>query len=448
MSYQEEYKQKLASAEKAAELVNSGDWVDFGWAATMPRVVDAALAKRLPTLSDVKFRGGILMHEPEIFKIENPAEHFTWNSWHFGGLERKYAKTGLVYYAGFRYSECPGYYYSGQAETNVAIFEVGPMDASGYFNFGPSCSHLRAAVEMADKVIVEVNTKMPVCYGTMENYVHISEIDCVVEGENAPIDAFPPAGAATEVDKKVAELVVGELSDGCCLQLGIGGMPNAIGKMIAESDLKDLGIHTEMYVDSFVDMAKAGKITGRNKNLDKGLQTYAFAAGTPAMYEYLDHNPGCMTTTVGYVNDVRTIAQLDKFVSINNAIDVDLYGQISAESSGTTHISGAGGQLDFVLGAYLSNGGKSFMCISSTFHDKKTDSMQSRIRPTLQEGSVVTDTRANAMYVVTEFGLVNLKGRTTWQRAEDLIGIAHPDFRDGLIAEAEKMHIWKKSNKR
>ena len=448
MSYQEAYKQKLTTPDKAAELVNSGDWVDFGWAATSPKAMDRALAKRLPMLTDVKFRGGILMYVPEIFQIENPEEHFIWNSWHFGGVERKYARTGLVYYAGFRYSECPRYYYDKQADINVAIFEVSPMDASGYFNFGPSCSHLRASIEMADKVIVEVNTTMPICLGTMDNYIHIDEVDAVVEGANQPIGAFPPAGDATEVDKKVAKLVVDELSDGCCLQLGIGGMPNAIGKMIAESDLKDLGIHTEMYVDAFVDMSKAGKITGKNKAIDKGLQTYAFAAGTPSLYEFINMNPECMTTNVGYVNDVRTIAQLDKFVSINNAIDVDLYGQISAESSGTTHISGAGGQLDFVLGAYLSNGGKSFMCISSTFHDKKTDSMQSRIRPTLQEGSVVTDTRANAMYVVTEYGLVNLKGRTTWQRAEDLISIAHPDFRDQLTREAEKMHIWRKSNKR
>ena len=155
-----------------------------------------------------------------------------------------------------------------------------------------------------------------------------------------------------------------------------------------------------------------------------------------------------MTTNVGYVNDVRTIAQIDNFISINNAIDVDLFGQVSAESSGYTHISGAGGQLDFVLGAYLSKGGKSFMCISSTFMDKKEGKLKSRIVPTLTPGSVVTDTRANAMYIVTEHGIASMKGKTTWQRTEALIGVAHPDFRDELIAEAEKMRIWRRSNKR
>ena len=225
-------------------------------------------------------------------------------------------------------------------------------------------------------------------------------------------------------------------------------MPNAIGAMIAESDLKDLGVHTEMYVDSFVDMALAGRITGRCKNVDTGRQTYAFGAGTQKMYDYLDHNPECMSAPVDYTNDVRVISSLDNFISINNAIDCDLYGQINAESSGIRPISGAGGQLDFVLGAYLSNGGKSFICMSSTFMNKKTGKLESRIRPTLHPGSIVTDTRANTDYLVTEYGMARLKGLTAWERAEALINIAHPDFREELIAEAEKMGLWRRSNKR
>ena len=447
MDYQKEYQQKLTTPEKAAEVVKSGDWVDFCWTATTPKAFDKALAARMPSLTDVKFRGGILMHVPEIFKIENVSEHLTWNSWHMGGVERKAAKEGYCFYAGLRYSELPRYYYDSEDNLDVAVLMVGPMDAHGYFNFGPSASHLRAVVETAKCVILEVNPSMPICFGTGDAYVHISEVDMIIEGEDAPLDAFPPAGDATEVDKKVANLVVAELSDGCCLQLGIGGMPNAIGNMIAESDLKDLGVHTEMYVDAFVKLAKAGKINGKCKSNEKGLQSYAFAAGTPELYEYLDHNPECCAMSVGYINDVRAIAAQDKFISINNAIDVDLFGQISAESSGTTQISGAGGQLDFVLGAYLSNGGKSFMCISSTFKNKDGN-LASRIRPTLTNGSVVTDTRANAMYIVTEYGIANMKGKATWQRAESLINIAHPDFRDELIVEAEKMNIWRKSNKR
>jgi acyl-CoA hydrolase len=240
---------------------------------------------------------------------------------------------------------------------------------------------------------------------------------------------------------------VSQIPNGACLQLGIGGMPNAVGSLIAESDLKDLGVHTEMYVDAFVEIAKAGKINGSKKAIDNGLQVFAFGAGTQKLYDYLHENPQCKACNVGYTNDARVIAQLDNFISINNAVDIDLFGQVNAESSGIRHISGAGGQQDFVLGAYLSNGGKSFICCASTMKDKNGN-LQSRIRPTLREGSVVTDTRCNVQYLVTEYGMVNLKGASTWERAERIISIAHPDFREELIRAAEVQKIWKKSNRR
>ena len=447
MDYTQEYKQKLVTAAQAAAVIQDGDWVDYGWCATTNVAVDRELAKRMPEMHDVKIYGGILMHVPEIFKIENPQEHFIWNSWHMGGVERKAASTGLSFYGPLKYSELPRYYLDREDPLDVAILQVGPMDRHGYFNLGPSASHTYAVVKMAKKVIVEVNESMPICMGDRKAYVHISEVDMIVEGDNTPIDAMPPAKPGTDVDKAVAQLVVDRIPNGACLQLGIGGMPNAIGKMIAESDLKDLGIHTEMYVDAFVDMAEAGKITGAHKNINRGLQTYAFGAGTKKMYDYLDGNPECMSTSVDYVNNAAQIGALDNFISINNAVDCDLFGQVNAESAGTKNISGAGGQLDFVIGAMASKGGKSFICMSSTFTDKQGN-LVSRIRPTLSNGSIVTDTRANTMYLVTEYGIAMMKGRTTWQRAEDLIGIAHPQFRDELIAEAEKMHIWRRSNKR
>ena len=447
MDFNTVYAQKLTTADRVAALVKDDDWVDYGWAIGTPVSFDAALAKRLPELHGIKFRGGILCHVPEIFKIENQAEHFCWNSWHMGGIERKAVAAGYAYYSPLRYSELPRYYRESPDPLNIAVFVVAPMDNHGYFNLGPCASHLADAARKADKVFVEVNKNMPVCLGGFENCVHISNVDMIIEGDNPAIGQMGGGGAASEVDEAVAKLIVEEIPDGACLQLGIGGMPNAVGSLIAKSDLKDLGVHTEMYVDAFVDIAAAGKITGAHKGIDKGRQVYAFGAGTKKLYDYLNNNPECMSAPVDYTNDIRSISALDNFMSINNAVDVDLFGQVNAESAGVKHISGAGGQLDFVLGAYLSKGGKSFICCSSTFKTKDGQ-LKSRILPTLNQGSIVTDTRANIHYLVTEYGKVNLKGLSTWEKCAAIISVAHPDFRDQLIADAEKMNIWRRSNKR
>lgn len=444
MDYSREYASKLCSAEQAVKVVKSGDWVDYGWCTGHPQALDKALAARMTELEDVKIRGGIALWKPAIFDIENPGAHFTWNSWHMTGIERRAINQGFAYYAPVRYSELPRYYRENVEDIDVAMFQVSPMDKFGYFNFGPNGSHMLDMCNRAKVIIVEVNKNMPRCLGGFSESIHISQVSQIVEGDNPGMGIL--AGApATEIDEKVAQLIVNEIPDGACLQLGIGGMPNAVGSLIAKSDLKHLGVHTEMYVDAFVDIANAGKIDGINKNIDKGRQVYAFGAGTQKLYDYLDDNPECMSAPVDYTNDIRSISALDNFISINNAVDIDLFGQVSSESSGLKHISGAGGQLDFVLGAYLSKGGKSFICLSSTFKTKSGE-VKSRIVPTLNPGSIVTDTRANTHYVVTEYGMVNLKGLNTWQRAEALISIAHPDFREELIKQAEQMKIWKKSN--
>lgn len=447
MGYAEEYQQKLVSADEAVKAVHSGDWIDYGWCNGTADALDQALAKRTDELKDVNVRGGILLKLPAIFEREDAGEHFTWNSWHMSGIERKLISRGCAYYAPIRYSELPRYYRASNTKKNaVAMFQVAPMDQHGFFNFGPNASHLAAVVETSATVIVEVNENMPRCLGGTENNVHISDVDYIVEGSNPPIAEMGGGGAASDVDKAVAKLIVNEIPDGACLQLGIGGMPNAVGSLIAESDLKDLGVHTEMYVDAFVDIAKAGKINGSKKNIDRFRQAFAFGCGTKKMYDYLNENPEILSAPVSYTNDIRAISSLDNFMSINNAVDLDIFGQVNSESAGTKHISGAGGQLDFVLGAYLSNGGKSFICCSSTYKTKDGQ-VKSRILPTLNPGSIVTDTRANTHFLVTEFGIVNVKGLSTWEKAEAIISIAHPDFRDELIAEAEKMNIWRRSNK-
>ena len=325
MSFIKEYAQKLVTAEEAVKVVKSHDWVDYGWTTGTPVALDAALSARADELEDVKIRGGILLREPEIFKVNNVADHFTWNSWHMSGIERHMIARGCAFYSPIRYSELPRYYRELDCPDDVAMFQVAPMDKHGYFNFGPSASHLGAMCETARHIIVEVNENMPRCLGGTENGIHISKVNAIVEGSNPPIGELGAGGPATEVDQKVAQLIVDQIPNGACLQLGIGGMPNAVGSLIAQSDLKDLGVHTEMYVDAFVDIAKAGKITGACKNIDRYRQVYGFGAGTKKMYDYLDDNPECMSAPVDYTNSAKTIAQIDNFISINNAVDIDLY---------------------------------------------------------------------------------------------------------------------------
>jgi acyl-CoA hydrolase len=317
------------------------------------------------------------------------------------------------------------------------------MDAHGYFNFSLANSFSRAICDKAKTVILEVNPNLPVCLGGREEAIHISEVDAVVEADwNIP---ELPAAAPSEMERKIAALIMGEIEDGSCLQLGIGGMPNAVGSMIARSSLKDLGIHTEMFCDAMVELAETGHVTGARKTTDRFKIVYTFCLGTRKAYDFLDRNPGCASCSVDYTNDPFVIAQNDKVVAINNCVEMDLFGQVCSESSGTRQISGTGGQVDFTFGAYRSKGGKAFLCLSSTYDKKGTP--VSRIRPLLTEGAIVTMPRPFVSHVVTEYGIVNLKGMSTWERAEAIIALAHPDFREDLVKAAEKLGIWRRSGR-
>ncbi len=444
MNFFQEYQQKLRTPEEAVKVVKSGDWVDYSLGLGWPVLLDQALANRKDELEDIKIRGYLALQPIAAVEADPNREVFTYNSWHCGGYERKLVDKGLCNYIPMIFRNV-GAYYERYLTVNVAMMAVPPMDQHGYFNFSLNAATAKSTLQAADVVILEINENLPRVFGGRDECIHISEVDMIVEGPHSPLAtlASPPA---TEIDQKIAELVVSEMVDGSTVQLGIGGMPNAVGQMIAKSDLKDLGIHTEMLVDAYLDMFEAGKITNKKKNIDKNKGYFGFGIGSQRLYDWARENPGLVTAPTDYVNAPSVIAQLDNFVSINNCIAVDLYGQICAETAGTRHISGTGGQLDFLTGAFDSKGGKSFICMTSSFTDKEGN-LQSRFKPVFN-GDIATDPRSQGFYLVTEYGLANLSGLSTWEKAEKLISLAHPEHRDGLIKAAEQQKIWRKSNKK
>ena len=442
MTYAEEYRAKLVTPEVAVQTVRSGDWVEYGQFAAQAVTLDKALAARKDELRDVKIRATTrILGVPEVVRVDPTAEHFAYHNLHFSGFDRKLHDQGLCWFVPILYHEVPRYYREC-CQVDVAMLATAPMNQDGYFNFSLSNSFSKAICDRAKTVILEVNTELPVCLGGREESVHLSEVDLVVEADWKVPEL--PAATPSDVEQRIARLIMGEIEDGSCLQLGIGGMPNAVGSMIAQSGLKGLGIHTEMLCDSMVELAETGRVTGARKTLDRFKIVYTFCLGTKRAYDFVNQNPGCASYSVDYTNDPFVIAQNEKVVAINNCVEMDLFGQVCSESSGTRQISGTGGQVDFTYGAYRSRGGKAFLCMSSTY-DRK-GAVVSRIKPLLTGGAIVTVPRSFVSYVVTEYGMANLKGMSTWQRAEAIISLAHPAFRGDLIQEAERMGIWRRSS--
>lgn len=444
MNFAEEYKRKLRTPEEAVKLVKDGDWVDYSVGIGFPVLLDAALAKRKNELRDIKIRGSLAMQPIQAVEQDRERRTFTYNSWHCSGYERKLCDEGLCNYIPMIFRNMASYY-RRYLTVNVAMISVAPMDSKGFFNFSMVNCTTRAILDAADLIILEVNEHMPHVYGGQEDCIHISEVDVVVEGEHKPL-AQLPIPPATEIDEKIASLLLPHIPDGATIQLGIGGMPNSVGKLMAESDLKDLGMHTELLSDGFVDLYEAGKLTNSRKTLHRGKGVFGIALGSQRLYDWVGENQGLLSFPMDYVNQPSVMAQMENMISINNCIAIDLYGQVSSESAGTRHISGTGGQLDFSTGAYDAPGGKSFICMTSSYRDK-SGNLKSRILPKFTQGDIITTPRTQVFYIVTEYGIVNLAGRSTWERAELLISLAHPDFRDELIAAADKQKIWRNYNR-
>jgi len=445
---QGEYKTKLITAEFAASLVKSNYRLHFGVGTGTSVYMDRALGERLQ--GDSLLRGLVVQTEVavrndflETYKHAGSVNRVRFYSSHFSGMDRRMMDQGNCWYVPILFNEEPLYWCQEDNYFDICCIQVAPMDKYGNFNFGPTNADLHGIIRASKTVIVEVNEKMPIALG-YESHINISEVNYIIEGDSPDIPEMLPNPASPE-DRRISEYIVSKIRNGSTLQLGIGAVPNSIGKMLAESDIRDLGGHSEVIVDSFMNLYYAGKLTN-NKKRDKGLTVYTSAVGSRDLYDFIDDNPICCSAPVDYVNNIHTIAQIDNFISINSCIGIDLYGQVCSESSGFRQISGTGGQLDFVQGAFQSKNGKSFMCTHSTRTDKN-GVRTSLIHPTLPRGSIVTTPRSAVQWVVTEFGAINLKGKSTWQRAEMLISIAHPDYREDLIKEAEKMGIWRNTSK-
>jgi acyl-CoA hydrolase len=432
-SFVSDLKRKTISAEQAASVVKSGDWLDYGFGLGQPDLFDQALAARIKTLEGMKVRGCLALRPRAAVEADPAAQHIQYFSWYFSGLERRMHDRTLCHHIPMNFGEAPDYY-RRFIEVDAAILKTAPLDAHGFFNFGGAVTYQKALTEKARIVIVETDESMPYVYG-VENDVHIDEVDYVIDAGRRTLPELtnPPAGP---IERKIAGLIAQEIENGACLQVGIGAMPNAVCELLVDSPVKNLGVHTEMFVDSLMKLYQTGKVTGAHKTLDRFQMTYCFAAGSSQMYEFLDRNPACFAGPVDYTNLPHRIMQNDRAVAICNAAQIDLTGQACAESAGLRQISGTGGQLQFMRGTYASRGGKAFLCMSAAY--ERNGRRESRIVPRLADSNIVTTPRTDVMYVVTEYGITNLKGKSVPERARALINLAHPDFRDDLERTARE----------
>ncbi|MBI2831927.1 MAG: butyryl-CoA:acetate CoA-transferase [Chloroflexi bacterium] len=440
MSYRQEYRRKLIPAAEAAGLVKSGMWVEYGQVTGFPLLIDEELAKRTGELERVKVRAFLPLTEPRILMADPRGAHFVYHSWHYGTFDRKYQDKGAAAHIPYNLEDMPRLYREFLKDrVDILFIEVTPMSQEGYFNFGAYMFASKAMCDVAKTVVVEVNESQPWVCGGSDEVIHISEVDYIVANSKYELAEFP-VSATTKADERIAEHIVGLIEDGATIQLGTGGLPNAVGKQMIKHGLKDLGIHTGLFTESMMELIEAGVVTGKKKTLNPGKAVCGCAMGSKKLYRYVDRNDTLAFFSSTYTHDPQIIAQNNGQVAINNAIKVDLRGQVCAESAGYRQISATGGLLAFNRGAYMSPGGKAFICLYSTYKDND-GKLKSSIVLDLEAGDVVSVPRTEVSYIVTEHGVVNLKGMSSWQRAKLLISIAHPDFRAELEEAAMRIGL-------
>lgn len=423
------YREKLMSPQQIAQQVQSGWNIVTDVGAAQPVCVISAIAERAykDEVKGVRVNTMLDVYPFEFYADSALNGKLNGVSWFSSGGARKAVNGGWATFVPCYYRDQPGHILTNY-DYDAFIIEVSPMDKHGYFSFATASSNSEAMKAKSARVFVVVNDKQPrAVHGSQ---IHISDVAGICEhSHELPV---LPAAQLDDVSVTIGNIIAEQIPDGACIQLGIGAIPDATG--LALKSKHDLGIHTEMFTDSMVELIQCGAVNNSKKQIHRGISVTTFAFGSKRIYDYLDDNPGIALMPVDYVNNPEVICRNDNMISINAAIEVDLFGQVCAESVGTKHMSGTGGQVDYVRGACQSRGGKSFIAFASTAKGGTI----SKISPILTPGGVVTTSKNDVDHIVTEFGIAKLRGRPMDERVKALIAIAHPNFRDELTFEAKK----------
>lgn len=423
------YQEKKTTFEKAVNLVKSGDRIVAGHAAGEPSALLNELVNQKDRLYNVEIAHMIALGHSKYCTPELE-KHFKHNSFFAGPGSRKAIKEKRADFTPVFFSEIPRLFKENILPVDVAFIQVSSPNEKGFCSYGVSVDYTKAAADSAKLVIAEINAQMPFTYNS---FIHISEIDCFVEIDQPLLEI--PNPKISEIEEAIGKYVASLVPDRANLQLGIGAIPDAA--LLYLTGKKDLGIHTEMFSDGVLNLYEAGIITNKYNNLNPGKFTACFLLGTKRLYDFVNNNKDINMQPVDYTNNILAAGGVDNLISINSAIQVDLFGQICADKIGYQQYSGVGGQVDFVRAASISPGGKSIIAMPSAAKNNTI----SKIVLQFEEGACVTTSRNDVHYVVTEYGIADLRGKTTRQRAEALINIAHPDFRESLSEEARKVNL-------